>query len=485
MLPFLRKGNRLYPWLLSALAETAVAIPWLILSYSIQNERRWPEALPGVWLLLLAYLAAGLWEAGAPAGEANDGDAADGRAARRRLVAMAVGLAGIYAIAYAVMPQDFRPGSLLRPNLALCVLPVAGYLWYQGARSGSDGIYYARVFQRFTWQGVAMTAGIVMLFIVHSAGEPRVQVLLAWSVPLLFAAGLALLVVTRERELRAAQARRGDGEAGGGGTSPATSGMVLVLLGLTLAASSLLSMERLARIGAAIWSVIDGPLSWLVDVAMLIVYRWNQLIWLIVTPFIAWLYRRARPKPQQPAEGDVGNLTDQLRQMAGPDVARNIMPYLKAALLIGLLILLVVGLYQLNRRSRRGAGTEEERISLGFWASLLADLRGLFARTTAAMAVAAAPPAEALDPRDPRSLYRKLQAWGAALGRPRRPGETPTAYRQVLGDKQPGSAPSVAAITALYNQARYGATPPPAEAVAQAARAAAHLEAPDRQAGRG
>lgn len=437
MLPFLLKGKRLYPWVLSALTETAVTIPWLIFCYSIQNERRWPEALPGVWLLLLAYVAAGLWEAGAPAGA--EGGAEDDRAARRRVVAMVVGLAGIYAIAYALMPPYFRPGSLLTPNMALCILPVAGYLWYQGAHSATDGIYYARVFQRFTWQGVALTAGIVMLFIVHTAREPRVQVLLAWSVPLLFAAGLALLVVTRERELRAAQARRGDDE-NGGGSSPAISGMILVLLGLTLAASSLLSMERLARIGAAIWSVIDVPVSWLGAVVLLIVYRWVQLGSLIVEPLFEWLVGLQRPQQPQQAVEDSGGAA-QMKELAGPDAMQNALPYIKAALLIGLLILLVVALYKLNRRSRRGVGMEEERISLGFWASLLADLRGLFVRTTAAMAVAVAPAAEALDPWDPRALYRRLQAWGAARGRPRRPGETPTAYQAALADKQPGSTP--------------------------------------------
>jgi hypothetical protein len=243
-------------------------------------------------------------------------------------------------------------------------------------------------------------------------------------------------------------------------------------------------MERLARLGAATWSVIDGPLSWLGDVVMLIVYRWVLLLWLVVEPLVKWLLRRPMPKPQEQPQANAGDMTERLRQMAGPEPAWNIMPYIKAVLLIALLLLLVVGLYKLNRRSRRGAGTEEERISLGFWASLLADLRGLFARTAAAMAVGAAPAAETLDPRDPRAIYRRLQAWGAALGRPRRSGETPTAYQAALADKQPGSAPSVAAITALYNQARYGATPPASDAVAGAAREIAGLDAADREPGR-
>jgi hypothetical protein len=472
MLPFLRNRKWLAPWLLSALAETAVAIPWVIFLYSISGEPRWPEALPGAWLLLLAYLTAGLWEAGAPSEQ-------DPKAAgKRRLGALVVEMAGIYLAAYFALPAGLRPGSPVSDNLALSMLPVAGYLWYQGARGAVHGITYSRAFERFTSQCVAVAVAVGVLVWSGAARDSRVQVLLAWSVPLLFAAGLTLLVVTREQDLRSNQARIGEQGTGTGAGSRLATGMVAGLLGLTLAASSLLSVDRLMRF----MGLLDRPLSWLTDLFLLIFYRWTILLWAVIGPVLQWLMKRKRPPQQQePQAMDQGPLQELLKQYREGQAPFDPTPYIKLAVLIGLLAALAIWLYRLGRRVPRQRSEEEEHISLGFWASLLADLKGLLGLLRRRPATAG-PGAEGggaespIHPRDPRALYRRLQAWGASLGRPRLAAETPAHYQAALAGCRPEAAPAVAAVTAAYNQARYGPEPPAPEMVTQAAAAVSELQ---------
>jgi hypothetical protein len=113
---------------------------------------------------------------------------------------------------------------------------------------------------------------------------------------------------------------------------------------------------------------------------------------------------------------------------------------------------------------------------LGFWQSLLGDLKALFQRDPTASA-AAGPAPDELAPGDPRLLFRRLQAWGIAReSRPRNPGETPNAYRDALAELRPGSEAQVAQVTAVYNQARYGGTPPAPDRVQVAAAGMEALE---------
>ena len=110
---------------------------------------------------------------------------------------------------------------------------------------------------------------------------------------------------------------------------------------------------------------------------------------------------------------------------------------------------------------------------------LMADLKGLLARPARPAEPSAAQAApEMLDARDPRALYRRLQAWGASLGRPRRESETPAAYQAVLSEAQPEQARAVGTVTAVYHQARYGAQPPAAQDVDRAVRETDSLRFP-------
>lgn len=464
MLPFLRNRAGLLRWLLSALAETAVAVPWMMLVYSAESGSTWPEALPGAWLLLLVYLAGGFWEAG---------DKKDDP--RRRIYALLAGTAIAYLLAYQALPTEMRSG-LLAWNRAVYFVPVAAYLWYQGARGAIEGIEYGRIFSRFTMQFGAQLGGILLLMMAGSAGNPRVQLLLYWSVILLFAAGLSLLLVTRERSLKADQARMGE-KGASNGVTPVMTAVVVGLTLLTLAASRLLSVERLLALMSTVGNFVSPFFNWLWQVAFLILSRWLTLL----SPLFSWL--RNNRLPEQAIEAPEGDDTLGEPEMdwgeAGPGF--DITPYMKAALLIIALLVLISWLYRLNRSRRESLEDDEERISLGFWRSLWADLKALLglAGRKAAPALEAARQAVMGDDRqDPRALFRRLQAWGTSRGRPRNEAETPNRYREALSEHRPEAEQPAGAVTAVYNQARYGRTAPADEAVAEASEALKNLEKP-------
>lgn len=468
MLPLWRNWKGLIPWVLAALGETAVTIPWLMTLYSIQGDARWPDALPGTWLLLLAYLSASLWEAGAP--RAEKGAEAS---ARSRVVALVTGVATVYGLAYAVQPAVFRT-SIFRPGMATAVIPVALYLWYQGVRSVAQGLEYSRAFIHFLWQGLFLVVGIVALLLTGGARDVRVSALLYWSVPLLFASGLGLLVVTRDRELRAGQVRSGDA-AGGSDLSGTLIALVVGLVAVTMVASEVLSVERLTAWGHAASAVVDPAFEWLVDVLMLIVYRWI----LPIAAFLTWLTtlikNHSKPFEPPPVESGKPDPFEQYRNRPTADWS-YLVPYFKVALLIGLVVLvawLLVRRFRLEREDTPDA--EEERISLGFWKNLMADQRALLGMLRRKAGAALMEAGDLLDPQNPRVLFQRLQLYGLRAGRPRKPGETPNTYRDQLSVVRPEAASAAKTVTMVYNQARYSANAPDASAVDEAAAALAAL----------
>ena len=252
--------------------------------------------------------------------------------------------------------------------------------------------------------------------------------------------------------------------------------VVVPSLLVTLAASQVLSVDRLVAFADSfVWPVFH----WVRDVVVLILYRWIMLFGFLLEPFVRlvrWMQSRRQPQePPQQEQAPPDPLMEEIRNQKPADLS-YLVPYVEA----GLVILFVLGLlwfiYRLSKWQRtRGPGDEEEVVSLGFWPNLLADLKGLFSRRPAG-GTALAVEAESLAPRDPRMLYRRLQAWGLLVGRPRSADETPNRYGQLLAERRPDQEPSVAAVTAVYNEARYGRTPPPADAVNEAAEAVEKLE---------
>lgn len=465
MLPLLRKLQTLYGWALVALTDLAVTMPWLLLLYrGGAAGGDWYTAVPGAWLALAVYAAAGLWEAG--------DRKSDGQPRTSRAIAALVGLIGAYLIAYAVLPLHMKRG-FFTPSIALYYVPVALYLWYQGTLAVVEGLDYHRLFDRFPYQVVGAAVGIFLLVKLDGAALPGVRVMLYWSVALLLAAGVLSLIVARERQLREGQASIGEKGAGGERQSRVLAVIVVGLLVLTFGASYLMGVGGLE-------TLVGGAKAFLRFLGMtvyLIAYRWL----LLLRPILEWLIRRVMaliPKQEQePADMDLGQGDDQQIGEVEPWFDMNkVMPYIEAAVVIALVIAALIIIARISRKRKKAVQVEEEIISLGFWNNLWADLKSLFAGGAAAVK-AALGPAESLDPRSPRMLYRRLQRWGEGAGRPRWENETPNTYSQILGGARPAQSGAVDAVTEVYNQARYGATGPTEAEVAAAVDAVASLEA--------
>lgn len=469
MLPLLRKVQTLYGWTLVALTDLAVTMPWLLLMYrGAAAGRDWYTAVPGAWLALLVYGAASLWQAG--------DRKPDGQSPTSRFVAALAGLIGSYLIAYAVLPAGLKSG-IFSVNMALCYLPVALYLWYQGTLAVMEGLDYHRLFDRFPYQVVGAGAGIFLLVKFDGAELPGVRVMLYWSVALLLAGGMLSLVVARERLLREGQASIGEKGAGGERQSRVLSILVIVLLALTFAASYFMGAGGLEALAGGAKSGFLGALRFLGMAVYLIIYRWLRLF----GPILEWFLRRVvallSGQPQEPAEINLDEGEEPQVEEVEPWFDMNkVMPYIEAAVLIALVVAALVVIARMSRKRKKVTQGEEEIISLGFWNNLLADLKSLFGRGKAAVQAALAP-AERLDPRSPRMLFRRLQDWGQRAGRPRWQNETPSTYSGVLGEFRPADAGAADAVTEIYNRARYGAAAPKEADVAAAAAAVERLEA--------
>lgn len=450
MARFWRSRGLWVRWLLAALVETAAALPWMLFLYAADGEAGWFEAVPGAWLPLAVYLAAAVWESG------SRGDSRPARVA-----ALVTGTALAYGAAYALLPAPLQTGAL-GLNPALAFVPVAAYLWYAGARCALEGLEYGRLFGRAWLLFGAQLAGIVCLLLLGEGRSGPVQLVLGWSVVLLFGAGLSLLILTRERALLGAFDAD---EQAAEPASPAVTGFVLALLAGTVAASAVLTVDRVATILRAVGRVLAPVYNALAQavaclamgVAMLLEPLFNLL---------KWLAAQREPAEQGGGE-DIALGRPDLPAETGAQL--NLEPVLKVALTLVALALAAFLLWRMSAVRRRTAEVDEERTSLGFWASLWQDLRGLLQARRSRATAADGGGEEPVPPGSARALYRRLQRWGATAVRPRRPAETPNAYRSALAAAQPGAADAVAAVTALYNQARYGSRPPDEKAVAEAA----------------
>jgi hypothetical protein len=466
---YLRKLHALYIWLLAALTDVGVAMPWILLLYWGFAGPGWSRAIPGIWLALAVYGAAALWEAG----DRTDNEAPG----RRRLLALVAGVAIAYTVAYFLLPGSMRTG-LLGANPALSYVPAALYLWYVGALTMTHGLTYARLFPRYPYQCAGTAVGVAVLAKLGGLADPGVRVLLYWSVMLVLACGLLALVGSREQMLKAGQAGMGEKATGNSGLERILGFVVLGLVVLTLSASYVVTSDRLGAFTASVVHGFEAVWNTMAALVWLIVGKYAYLIGQVLEWAIYGLRLLMHPlKPQNPDSGEVatGKPTTRFQHV----IERPWMdwsPYLKVGIFTVSLIVLLVLIYKLTYRKRPPQEDgEEEIVDLGFWPNLRADLKGLFG-TRRPAAVDAQSMAERLDSRDPRMLFRRLQAWGAAMGRPREAGETPNAYEHALGEVRPEDAAAAGAVTATYNQARYGATPPAAADVDVAAGAVEQLE---------
>ncbi|MEW8977466.1 MAG: DUF4129 domain-containing protein [Symbiobacterium sp.] len=451
MARFWRSSGTWLPWLLAGVVEVAAVTPWLLLLYAAADDPAWLAAVPGLWLPLAVFLTAAVWQS------VQQGD-------RRwmRVVGLLAGTALAYLAAYALLPGAQRAG-LLAANPAVAFIPVAVYLWFRSARLAIEGLAYGPVSDRVGPVLILQLAGIILLLAVGRGRESAVHLLLFWSVVALFAAGLTLLALLRER----APAEGGPGaKTVGTPASPAVTWFVVALVAVTAVASQFLTVDRLD----AVVSFAGRLLAPLYNLVVAVVLFLARIVGYLIAPLVALLARlmTGYEPPEQQGEGEVEIIPPDPVPERGP--ALDLGPLLQAIALLAALAVVAVWLYRLTAVRRRSMEADEERVSLGFWSSLRQDLLALFRRRSAPRAGETGPAEEAVPPGSPRALFRQLQAWGAQRGRPRRPAETPNTYQVALAAAEPSAGEASAAVTAVYNQARYGPVPPEPEAVARAAR---------------
>ena len=230
-------------------------------------------------------------------------------------------------------------------------------------------------------------------------------------------------------------------------------GFVLALLAGTVAASAVLTVDRVATLLRAVGRLVAPVYNVLVQVAAYLAMGVAMLLEPLFN-LLKWLASQQEPTEQGGGE-DVAPGPPDLPPDAGAQL--DLEPVLKAGLILVAVALAALLLWRMSAVRRRTSEVDEERTSLGFWASLWQDLRGLLqagrmqgrremrrrggtgsarqrpGALPAAAAVgflAGAPPAAGRDPQRVSVGAGRRAASGCRRGRRRDRGLQPGALRQ-------------------------------------------------------
>lgn len=357
------------------------------------------------------------------------------------------------------------------PTIAGTILACV-FLWLRGLGMANGTLTFDMVFGRFR-------AGMVLLVVYHVLGlvlgsTPLVQLVtghLAPNVGVFFFCGLLALALSRTEEERSASPERGLRFNRQWGLV-----LVLALLGellLVLLFSALMAPETMA--------FITAPLAF-VGGAVLQVVLWffiaiSYLADAIITA-IFWLLSQFGITPQ-PIQLETATAPEFPEEERDPERQPAVPEFVLMAARGGLMSLLVlVALFLLwrtlrPRRQRAATVTDETRDSVWSWElakrELVAALRALLARFRSRGALAVASLAGfaggVLDTDDltsVRGVYRALLRAAGRAGIPHAAEQTAGEFQAAVARRTPEGAEDTAAVTAAYEQARYG----PAEAVA-------------------
>ena len=366
------------------------------------------------------------------------------------------------------------------PNVfqAYVLLLLALLLYWRGTRIDTrDSATVGSLFSR----GAAVAVVSLLLGAISGTGAPLGSALILGHVVGLISLGLLALALAHAQEVAG-------GQLGGLSwrwllTLVAAIGVVVAS---SVAATGLLGggeatavAQNMLRLLLLPFALVGGVIAYL-----FITYLGEPLMGLIQA-ILARLQGLAPPPPvEQVAAEQQGAAA-----MATITRLANGATFLLALIPI---IILVIAILVLRRRRRPAARSDEERESLGLFASLGGDLRDLlrglrnpFARPLEGLRAALA----ALTANDPstraRRAYVRLLLLLEAREQRRLPAQTPAEFAPAAASAAQAVAP-VGRITAAYEQARYnpaGAAPAEAQAAEEALRELG--EAPTRGAGTG
>ena len=402
-------------------------------------------------------------------------------------------LIGVVAIAgfIALSPTAYGgfPGGLFSPNWLtqlrldaqldtprfnglFVLLPLVIYLAWRGLTLGAPPPRIELTLRRFTLSLAAVMAACLGALAAASVMQASLQGALLGLLALDVFAGLAA----------AALARRGGGrEEGQAETGAEMARWLLTALGaaaLVILVSFVIGLALnlnlflfLLRALGPVGDALNRALTWLVN-------GLAYVLWLVFVKTIgAWLFHDAAFYVHPPQHATLPPSHAHQQALAPPPLGFLV----AAGIIVGLIVvallayLLYEGVRIMLRSLKMDADPEldEERESL--------DARGLLRRQARDLLAGLRRGADAkeqdpLTPGSARWLYREALRAGASAGIGRRPGETADEYSRRLAGAlaERGAAPDepgLAALTASYDDARYGeATAPPSPSTAASAR---------------
>ena len=353
------------------------------------------------------------------------------------------------------------------------LVPFLIYFWLRGVLDGRGPLYREDVWNAFSVGFVALAlAGVMSL-----SGARGLPAGVYEAAFLFFGTGLAAIALASLETTRSSAAQRGDDQLAFNRywfISVASIIVVLLLAGFIL--SALITPQAVAHMLQ--WTSIVLDVLGLVLYYVLLVFAF--IVFLFIGPLINLLQRLlAGSGSEDSAPMQMPDFQKQLEDIPKGDAAlppaiAQLLPWLGLAAVI-----LVIGLAFAVALRRFYGGKDDENVETresiltrSLLQEQLAGLRKRFRRgrprpINPFLSLAGEPEAR----RMVRAAYQALLAVTRNLGQPRRRDQTPTEFRDALGQTWPAEQQSLATLTAAYLTARYAARAPSPEEAAAARQA--------------
>lgn len=382
---------------------------------------------------------------------------------------------------------DLRTGNNQFAGVIGLVL-LNSYLWWRGLRLGRSRIEFEQISRTFKVGALAMVLALVFLGTLPPAVRRSLESDLGFILPTFLFVGLAALSLARLAEIRRGRRAGDDPQA-----NPTRSWVMalLVLSGglvlLTLVIEQFFSYNTwlvLIKALQPVWDGIGTVLGW---IALGLAY---VLYW-IFDPLVHWLRSLLNGGHQTTPTQPIGSKPPTLPQNGNGNGLPAAWQAVGQWVLIGvgviILLLILWRAFRVFATWRGPDAEEEERESLGATRVLGEQLRSLLAALAVRFQrkqLGEAPTEEQEPARNVRALYRRMLRQAQAQGRGRRAPETPAEFarrlRPLLVEEPPSvtslgahlpvqsppppewaelpvaSHQELAALTAAYEQARYG-----------------------------
>jgi Domain of unknown function (DUF4129) len=377
------------------------------------------------------------------------------------------GLFGVALALYVAFGSNYAPWDMRWfaalfsiPLATLLTVVMATWLWTWGVLAGRARLYYDVYAHNF-----ALGVGGLALAVALAYGTgiiPAVQAVMCAL--LFFALGLGILAIASVQSTRQIERRRSEQSFK---LSRFWLGMVAAVIGALLLAGLLLAQLFTPGVVGHILAGLGLVVDLLAHVLLLLVYAITYPLFMLFD-LIRRLIGPVGGKAKLPQITPPAALADQFKDIQQAPAAVSPGLYLALRIIAGLLVAAVVVIVfalayrrlhtlTLNEGEEEVDETRELILSTGLLKAQLAQLfaggrDGAHGRPF--VIVAGDDPAAQV-----RRTYQALLGWAAAQGLPRQPGVTPAEYAVLLSHARPADADAIAAITRVYLEARYAASP--------------------------